>query len=621
MLPTTSFLERLRQGTVVADGAMGTMLHRLGAPIGACFDRLNLDSPELVLDVHRAFLEAGADLIETNTFGANRFKLAEHESQAEVKEINQAAVRLAQRAIAETGRPVYIAGSVGPLGVRLAPLGRIQPEQAFEAFYEQIAALVEAGAQVIILETFSDTNEIAEAVRASRAANPNIPIIASMTFTRDGTTIYGDAPRDVTQLLAETGADVIGVNCSTGPSQLARIAQIMRAVEPDTPIAVMPNAGFPEQVGGRIMYPAAPEYFGDYALVLRDLGVSIIGGCCGTTPDHIRAIRRALADTARKSSIVLLPVEANGHETRLSPEAPTNLAQKLAAGQFVVTVEMSPPRSFNAQKVIASAQMLRDVGVDSVDVSDSPMARMRMSPWALCHMLQSELGLDTILHFPTRGRNLLRVQGDLLAAHALKVRNLFVCMGDPTAIGDYPDAFDKSDIVPSGLIRLIKHSLNTGKDQAGNSIGQPTSFLIGCALSLSPKDMDAEIKTLRKKIEAGADFALTQTVFEPEKVRAFRDRYEALHGPLTLPLLAGVLPLWGARHAAFLHNEVPGVTIPEKTRARIDAAGDTAPQTGVQIAVELLQELQGMVQGAYLIPPFGKYEMAAEIVEAIKAKA
>ena len=306
---------------------------------------------------------------------------------------------------------------------------------------------------------------------------------------------------------------------------------------------------------------------------------------------------------------------------RLSPEAPTNLAQKLAAGQFVVTVEMSPPRSFNAQKVIASAQMLRDAGVDSVDVSDSPMARMRMSPWALCHMLQSELGVDTILHFPTRGRNLLRVQGDLLAAHALKVRNLFVCMGDPTAIGDYPDAFDKSDIVPSGLIRLIKHSLNTGKDQAGNSIGQPTSFLIGCALSLSSQDIDAEIKTLRKKIEAGADFALTQTVFEPEKVRAFRDRYEALHGPLTLPLLAGVLPLWGARHAAFLHNEVPGVTIPEKTRARIDAAGDTAPHTGVQIAVELLQELQGMVQGAYLIPPFGKYEMAAEIVEAIKAKA
>lgn len=310
----------------------------------------------------------------------------------------------------------------------------------------------------------------------------------------------------------------------------------------------------------------------------------------------------------------------NGYSQAEKAEAPTLLAQKLAAGKFVTTVEMAPPRSFNAQKVLAAAQMLHEAGVDCIDVSDSPMARMRMSPWAVCHLIQDKLGMDTILHFPTRGRNILRVQGDLLAAHALAVRNIFVVMGDPTAIGDYPEALDKYDIVPSGLIKLIKHNLNLGQDQAGNSIGQPTSFLVGCALNLCPNDLDAEIKTLRKKIEAGADFALTQSVYEPHKVAAFLKRYEELHGKLTLPILVGILPLYGARHAAFLDNEVPGLTVPAPMMTRISKAGDVAPSEGIAIAIELLHELRGMVQGAYIIPPFGKYEMAAEIVEAVAAE-
>jgi homocysteine S-methyltransferase len=618
MSPAAPFLERLRQGVILADGAMGTMLHQSGAPIDACFDALNLTDPARVLAVHRAYLDAGADLIETNTFGANRFKLAEHHRREEVTAINRAAVNLAQQAIRESGNPAYIGGSVGPLGVRLAPLGRVRVEQAFEAFCEQIGALIEAGVDVVMLETFSDLNEMVEAVKAARAVSPNIPVVASMTFTRDGTTVYGDAPREVASELANTGADLIGVNCSGGPSQLARIAQIMRAVEPDTPIMVMPNAGFPEMVAGRVMYPATAEYFGDYAVVLRNIGVAMIGGCCGTTPDHIRAMKQALGAPDHDALITILPPEISMDERKVSPEQPTSLARKLSEGKFVVTVEMSPPRSFNAQKLLTSAQMLRDAGVDSIDVSDSPMARMRMSPWAVCHLVQNKLNMDTILHFPTRGRNLLRVQGDLLAAHALNVRNLFVVMGDPTAIGDYPDAHDQYDIVPSGLIKLIKQNLNTGKDQAGNSIGQPTSFLVGCALNLCPPDIDAEIKTLHKKIEAGADFALTQIVFDPVKVAQFRQRYEALHGPLTLPLLVGIMPIWGARHAAFLHNEVPGISIPEPIRARVEAAGETAPETGIAIAVELLRELGTLVQGTYLIPPFGKYEMAAEIVEAIR---
>ena len=612
------FLERLRQGPLVADGAMGTMLHQAGTPIDTCFDALNLNDPARVAAVHRAFIDAGAELIETNTFSANRFKLANHGQAGHLAAINRAGVELAHRVVEAAFKPVYVAGSVGPLGVRLAPFGRIQPEQAFDAFREQIAALNETGADVIILETFTDLNEIIEGIKAVRAVNPNLPVIASVTFTRDDRTVFGDAPREVANALVEAGADVIGVNCSGGPSQLARIAQIVRAVEPDALLSIMPNAGFPETVSGRVMYPATPEYFAEYAAALRDMGVTVIGGCCGTTPDHIRAMRHALDNPTPALSTLIIQPSTNGHDHQLSSsEQPTELARKLAAGKFVTTVEMAPPRSFTAQKVIASAQMLQEAGADVVNISDSPMARMRMSPWAVCHLIQDRLQMETVLHFPTRGRNLLRVQGDLLAAHALNVRNIFVVMGDPTQIGDYPDAHDNYDVVPSGLIKLIKQNLNAGVDQAGNSIGQPTSFLVGCALNMGAQDLDQEIKTLRKKIEAGADFALTQTIFDPSRVETFLKRYEQLHGPLKLPLLVGILPLYGSRHAAFLHNEVPGIDLPERIRARIDAAGETAPKTGIAIAQELMRDLKGMVQGAYLMPPFGKYEMAAEVLDVI----
>ncbi|HRE48644.1 MAG TPA: bifunctional homocysteine S-methyltransferase/methylenetetrahydrofolate reductase [Aggregatilineales bacterium] len=613
-----SFLQRLNEGVLLADGAMGTMLHHSGVPLNACLDKLNLNDPGRILAVHHAFLAAGAALIETNTFGANRYKLAAHDASADLVAINVAGVALAKQAIQEGHYQAYVAASVGPLGVRLAPYGRVSVDQAGEAFREQISALTTAGADVILLETFTDLNEIAVAISSARAINPNLPIIASMTFTRDGSTIYGDSAGDVARALVATGADVIGVNCSSGPSQLAKIAQVMRAVEPDALISVMPNAGFPEQVGGRVVYPAMPEYFGEYARTLSDLGVAIIGGCCGTTPDHIAAMREGISAPRRTSAITVLPTE---FPVPNEPERePTVLAQKLAAGNFTITVEMAPPRSFNAKKVIASANMLHEAGADCVDVSDSPMARMRMSPWAVCHLVQNHLGMETILHFPTRGRNILRIQGDLLAAHALNVRNIFVVMGDPTAIGDYPDANDKNDIVPSGLISLIKHSLNTGTDKAGNSIGQPTSFFVGCALNLCPADLDKEIGLLVKKIEAGADFALTQTVYDPARVEGFLKRYETLYGALKMPILAGILPLYGAKHASFLHNEVPGVEIPEAIRERITAAGEVNPTVGIQIATEILSDLQGMVQGAYLIPPFGKYDIAAEIIERVMAR-
>ncbi len=616
------FRERLAQGVILADGAMGTLLHARGVPIDACFDELNLSRPDLVLAVHRDYLAAGAEVLETNTFGANRFKLAEHGLEDRVQEINRAGVVLAREALEAAGkREAYVAGSVGPLGVRLAPVGRVTAQQAYEAFREQIAALCAAGADLLILETFSDLNEIHEAARAARDVC-DLPLVAQVTFTRDDRTLLGSTPAQAAQALAALGAEVIGVNCSNGPAQIMRIIRQMQAALADGPrvyFSALPNAGWPEYVGGRVMYPSSPEYFAEYAVALRDQGVAIVGGCCGTTPQHIAAMRAALDSPLTVE--VSLPAEpaAEVTEEKAAPPAPGTLARKLARGEFVVAVEMSPPRGVVVDKLLHAARLLREAGADVIDVTDSPMARMRMSPWAVCYLLESHAGIETVLHFPTRGRNLLRVQGDLLAAHALGVRNLFVVMGDPTHIGDYPDAADNYDIVPSGLVRLIKHNLNQGVDWAGNPIGQPTNFLVSCALNLNAPAPDHELRTLRRKLESGADYLITQPVFEAETYRRFMARYEDQYGPLHTPVLVGVLPLYSARHAAFLHNEVPGIVIPEAIMRRIEAAGEEAPREGVRIALELAAELQSMgAAGLYLLPQFGRYDLIAGIISAVR---
>jgi homocysteine S-methyltransferase len=613
------FRERLAQGTILLDGAMGTMLHaQHNLPIDTCFDLLNLTEPEAVAAIHRRYLEAGAEIIEANTFSANTYKLADCSLERDCAAINRAGVTLARRAVAESGRDnVYVAGSVGPLGVRLAPFGRVTVEEASAAFSEQIGALLEAGADLLIFETFSDLHEIAVAIAAARRIDRDVPVVAQMTFTRDSRTLLGDTPAQAARALHATGADVIGVNCSSGPTHLLRILQLMHRAVPQARFSVAPNAGWPEMAGGRVMYPARPDYFGEYALAFQDAGACIVGGCCGTTPDHIHAMRAALDAPARHRPAPVTIAEPAQIAASEAPEEPTELARKLAAGQFVVTVEIPPPRGFTAQRVIASAELLREAGADFINVSDSPMARMRMSPWAVCHLVQQHVGLETVLHFPTRGRNLLRIHGDLLAAHALDVRNLFVVMGDPTKIGDYPDSFDTHDIVPTSLIRLVKHNLNAGADGAGNSIGQPTSFLVGCALNVNTGDLAREARLLRKKIDAGADFALTQPVFEPEALDRFRAAYAAECGPLTLPILAGILPLFGERHAAFLHHEVPGIEIPDAVRGRIAGAGDGAPSEGVRVAQELLLSVRERAQGAYLMPAFGRYDLVARVIDAL----
>ncbi|MGZ9224844.1 MAG: bifunctional homocysteine S-methyltransferase/methylenetetrahydrofolate reductase [Anaerolineales bacterium] len=613
-----NLLERLKTETILADGAMGTMLHARGVGFDKCFDELNLTNPSAVADIHRAYIKAGAQLILTNTFGANRFKLGKHGLEDHVLQLSQAGVDLAKRVVSASFRDVLVAGSVGPLGVRIAPFGRVQPEQARTAFAEQIGALAEAGADLIVIETMSDLYEIREAIKAAQHVC-SLPIVASVTFTRDDRTVLGDDPAKVARILKEAGVDVIGVNCSGGPAQLLRILKQMCQAVPDGKFWVKPNAGWPEQVGGRIMYPADADYFGDYALSFREMGACIVGGCCGTTPQHIAAMRKAL-DTAPRiepSHIAIFPQE---EITETVQEQPTQFAQKLIAGKFAISVEMDPPRGLSTHKLLAGASLLADAGADVINVADSPMARMRMSAWAVCDVVQRKVGVETTLHFPTRGRNLLRVQGDLLAAHALGIRNVFVVMGDPTSIGDYPEAMDNYDLVPSGLIKLIKQGFNAGVDHSGTSIGQPTSFFVGAALNLCPPDMESEIKNLHRKAKAGADFFLTQPVYDAKDGHLLLEKYEAKYGKLENPILVGILPLVSIRHANFLHNEVPGILIPDETRKRIEAAGDAERGTrvGVEVAVELIDQLKAWAGGVYLMPQFHKFDMVAEIIEAIK---
>ena len=614
----SKFLSLLSSSTtLLADGAMGTMLNARGISFEKCFDELNLTKPEVVSGIHLEYIEAGAQIILTNTFSANRFKLQKFGLADKLEEINRAGVELAKRVAATSSRDVLVAGDVGPLGVRLAPFGRVQPEQARSAFAEQISALCSAGADLIVIETMNDLYEAREAVHAAKESCTH-SVVVSITFTRDDCTILGDNPEKAARVLTESGADVIGVNCSGGPTQLLRILKQMHQAAPQMKLWVKPNAGWPEQASGRIMYPADPEYFGDYALSFRAAGASIVGGCCGTTPAHIASMRKAL------DSAPALVVETQPPEMVESLEVPdddliaSHLAQKLAAGKFVIAVEMDPPRGLSTYKLIAGASLLQEAGADVIDVADSPMARMRMSAWAVCDVLQHRLGVETTLHFPTRGRNLVRVQGDLLAAHALGIRNVFVVMGDPTSIGDYPEAADNYDIVPSGLIKLIKQGFNTGLDHSGTSIGQPTSFFVGAALNLKAVEPDQEIRNARRKVQAGADFFLTQPIYDPAAAQTFLKRYEAEYGKLQQPVLVGILPLFSARHADFLHHEVPGISIPETMRQRMEKAGDDGVKEGIRITVELAEQIRPWGQGIYIMPQFNRYDVVAEIIEKLQ---
>jgi methionine synthase I (cobalamin-dependent)/5,10-methylenetetrahydrofolate reductase len=613
----TEFAARLGDGPLVADGGMGTSLIARGAPACACLEALNLDDPADVALVHRGFVDAGARLIVTNTFGANRLRLARHGLADRTDAINRAGVSIARRA----GAPI-VGGSMGPLGVRLAPYGRVALEDARSAYSEQAAALAEAGADLLVVETQSDLREIEQAVAAAGEGAPGTALMVCATFTRDDRTLLGETPAQIAGRLVELDVAAIGVNCGEGPAQIMRVLRAMGPVADGRPLVARPNAGGPMEVGGRFVYPATPSYVAEHALAFVAEGAAVVGGCCGTGPDHTAAIVAALAadDPPDPGPGPRLDIVAEPRAPQ-SVVVPTGLEARFTAGDFVIAVEVEPPRSFSAARLVAAAGSLREAGADVVDVADSPMAKMRMSAWAACRLVEEQAGVETVLHFPTRGRNLLRLQGDLLGAHALGIRNLFVCVGDPVTIGDYPQGSGAVDVTATGLLALIADEFNRGRDRAGSSIGEPTSFFAGAAVAPTASDLERECRLLIRKVDAGARFLLSQPVYETAALVRLLETYERIAGSaLTVPVLAGVLPLTTARHAAFLHNEVPGIVIPASVRERLEAAGDDAPGVGVGMAAELAAELRAEgAAGVYVMPQFGRYDLAAEIVEAARS--
>ncbi|TMQ72559.1 MAG: bifunctional homocysteine S-methyltransferase/methylenetetrahydrofolate reductase [Candidatus Eisenbacteria bacterium] len=608
-------LERLAQGPLVADGAMGTLLYGRGIPFSESFDELNLSRPALIESVHRDYLAAGAEMIETNTFGTNAVRLAPHGLEQEVGMIARQGVKVARAAREIVGINAFVAGSIGPLGKPLEPFGHIAAAQA-EAHFRAVAeGLLEGGCDAFILETFQDLNEILAALRSVRRVTLDLPVIAQMTFGTDGKTLYGHTPTLAVQMLKQAGAAVVGVNCGVGPQPTLEVLEEMVRAAEGTPVSAMPNAGLPQMVEGRYLYLSSPEYFADFAARAVDLGVRIVGGCCGTTPAHVKAMRDRLA--------LHLPAErlSPGAEVRVLEAAPAPVAVpevvaepallRMLREKFVVSVEIDPPRGINTTKVMEAARLMAQRGVDCVNIADSPLARIRMSAMALAYQIHLHFPrLELILHFTTRDRNLMGLQSDLLGAHALGIRNILCLTGDPPSLGDYPNATAVFDTDAPGLMRIV-HGMNHGTDLAGTSIGAATGFAVGCGVNPTAPDLDQEFEYVRRKLDAGPQFVMTQPVYELDCWKRFVER---LSGLTEIPILVGILPLQSFRHAEFLHNEVPGILVPDWIRARMHQAGNEGQKIGVELARELLAACKGMANGVYLMPSFGRYENCLDVL-------
>lgn len=611
-------IERLSSGPLLGDGAMGTMLYSLGVSIDENFDHLNLTHPELVAQVHRAYLNAGSDLLETNTFGANRFRLDAAGLGNQVLAVNKKAARIAREEREISGKSTIIAGAIGPTNRTIEPYGQVTRLQIRDAFREQIDALLEGGVDCLIFETFGSIDEIEEALAAAREAC-DLPLIAMMTFAEDGVTVAGNDVCDVITRLGAFNPEVIGGNCSVGPSRLLNVMQSMHSHYADRSgeqaLACMPNAGWPAHSGGRVIYPSTPEYFAEFARQAVETGVGLIGGCCGTTPDHIAAMRAALdggkvddgnivqASMARSSRSVVRDIVT-------LDEGPTELAAAIG-NKFLVSVEIDPPKGLNPEKAISGARMLKESGVDLINVADSPMARVRMSALTLCYLIQHEVGIETIVHFTTRDRSLMGLQSELLGAHAAGVRNILALTGDPPSLGNYPGSSAVYDIDSIGLIRVLT-KLNSGVDSAGASIGRMANFTIACAVDPTKGDLVDEARRLHEKVDAGAQLVMTQPIYD---VSVWTNFLEYFGGPVPVPVMIGILPLQSSKHAEFLHNEVPGITLTDRARERMRRAGADGRQEGVHMAQELLADLRPHAQGVYLMPSFGRYEVAAEVLE------
>jgi homocysteine S-methyltransferase len=589
---------------------MGTMLYSKGIFINRCYDELNLSQPELVASVHQEYVKAGAEILETNTFGANSFRLARHGCQSRVVEINRVGVELARSA---AGNDVMVAGSVGPLGVRIEPLGKIGLDEARAAFSQQIAALAEAGIDLLILETFGYVEELHQAILAARDAAPGIPVVAQVTIDDEGNALDGSTPESYAKRIEGYGPEVLGCNCSVGPVAMLDAIERVRQVT-SLPLSAQPNAGMPRNVEGRNIYLCSPEYMAEYTRRLIAAGTRLVGGCCGTTPEHIRAMKAALrVGEARSSSFQVASAAAETQKQSVPLAQRSKLGAKLAEGSFATFIEIVPPRGITVERELEGARFLKSVGIDAINIPDSPRASARMSNQALCLLMQQQVGIETVLHYTCRDRNVLSIQSDLLGASALGIANLICITGDPPKLGNYPDATAVFDVDAIGLVNVV-HNLNRGVDIGGNSIGSPTGFVIGVGANPGVPNIDEEIRRFEYKVEAGADYAVTQPVFDVDLLEQFLRRVEHLH----IPVFAGIWPLTSVRNAEFMKNELR-VSVPESIISRMAAAttSEAARAEGVEIAREMLAQVRPMVQGVQLAAPFGNYRAAIDVLEVL----
>ncbi len=612
------FLARIKQSPVLCDGAMGTLLYAKGIFINRSYDELNLSQPDLIRGIHHEYLQAGAEIIETNTFGANSFRLGRHSLADKVRDINRAGVRVAREAAKSFD--VSVAGSVGPLGTRIEPLGKTSFQEAREAFREQIEVLVEGGVDLLMFETFGYLEEIHQAMLAARDVSATLPIVAQVTIDEDGNCLDGSDPQTFVPKLVEWGADVIGCNCSVGPVAMLDAMERVRAAT-SLPLAAQPNAGIPRSVDGRNIYLCSPEYMASYARKFVAAGVRLVGGCCGTTPEHIRVMKSALRVGEARGRMASTKVASSQSAPIAAPTVPLQdrslLGAKLARGEFVTMVEIVPPKGIDIQKEVEGARFLKSVGVDAVNIPDSPRASARMSNQALSLLIQRDVGIDAILHYTCRDRNVLCIQSDLLGAAAVGIRNLICITGDPPKMGNYPDATAVFDVDAIGLVNIV-HNLNRGLDLGGNPIGIGTGFVIGVGANPGLTDMDEEIRRFEYKVEAGAEYAVTQPVFDLRLLENFLRRIEHCR----IPVVAGIWPLVSVRNAEFMKNELR-VSVPDAILERMarTQTPELARAEGVAIAREMLIAARQTVQGAQISAPQGRYSSAVDVLEALGTNA
>ena len=611
--------------TVLCDGAMGTMLYSRGVFINRCYDELNLSQPELIRAVHEEYLQAGAEVIETNTFGANAFRLQRYGLEDKVAAINVAGVRIARQAADQLkdkqAGMAFVAGAIGPLGIRLEPLGKTGLDEAQAAFAEQIRALAgtpEApGADLLIIETMPALEEAHQAVLAAKLIAPHLPVIVMVTVDEEGNCLDGASPQTMAAKLTEWGADAIGCNCSAGPATVLTAIEAMRTAT-TLPLAAMPNAGMPRAVDGRNIYLCSPEYMASFARKFVKAGAQFVGGCCGTTPNHIRAMKsalRAMDAMAQRTQIVV----SQPAESKVSPPAlaeRSKLGALLASGEFITMVEVVTPKGIDCSKEIDGANMLHRLGVHAINIPDSPRASARMSAQSLCIQIQQQVGIETLLHYTCRDRNVLSMQSDLLGASSIGLKNVLCLTGDPPKLGNYPDATAVFDVDAIGLVNIVR-GLNHGLDIGQNPIGVSTGFTIGVAANPGVPDIENEIRRFIFKVEAGAEYAITQPVFDLRLLELFLKRTEEYR----IPVIAGIWPLTSLRNAEFMKNDLR-VSMPDDIMARMAAAQspDHAKAEGVRIAQEMLAAARGMVQGVQVSAPFGKYTAAAEVLDGYLAQ-